>query len=170
MRAEPPNSRRAVLVLVAGGGFQWQASQLLRDLAARHLVEIVTAADSVAVIERVFSDYTVHALPRVTDRARPSALATATGFAAAVLKACRLLRRTAPAGVVTIGSSLSVPLLIAARITRTPGVYIESITRVNRPSRTGRLIARLRLADRFYVQWPEAASLYRGAVYRGTVL
>jgi hypothetical protein len=62
-------------------------------------------------------------------------------------------------------------LLLAARalgVKRT--VFIESVTRVRKPTLTGRIISGLRLADRFFVQWPHLARMYRRAEYTGRLV
>ena len=72
-------------------------------------------------------------------------------------------------GVLTAGVNLAIPLGIAARLRGVPAVFVESISRVTRPSVTGRVVSLLNLADRIYVQWPEATALYRRARYEGSI-
>jgi beta-1,4-N-acetylglucosaminyltransferase len=56
--------------------------------------------------------------------------------------------------VLVLGTPHAVPMLLAARILGRPTVFVESITRVDQLSLTGRLVRRLRLASRLLVQWP----------------
>jgi UDP-N-acetylglucosamine transferase subunit ALG13 len=51
------------------------------------------------------------------------------------------------AGVISTGASIAVPAFLAARRQRLPGLYIESIARVTRPSLSGRLVQWSRVAD-----------------------
>jgi beta-1,4-N-acetylglucosaminyltransferase len=76
--------------------------------------------------------------------------------------AWRTLRRLDPAVVISTGAGLAVPFLLL----RT--VYVESFTRVEGLSLSGRLL--YPLAHRFFVQWPEAARHHRKAIYAGSVL
>jgi beta-1,4-N-acetylglucosaminyltransferase len=46
-------------------------------------------------------------------------------------------------------------------------VYVESITRIEAPSLSCRLIAPI--TARVYVQWPELARALRGSLYVGSV-
>jgi beta-1,4-N-acetylglucosaminyltransferase len=66
--------------------------------------------------------------------------------------AFKLLRRFRPRAMVTAGAGVAVPFAWLARCFGTRVVYVESITRIDRPSLSCRLIAPV--ADRVYVQWP----------------
>lgn len=89
---------------------------------------------------------------------------------AAVVDAYKVIKEVRPDVVVGVGTSLSVPLMIAAKLLRRKSVFVESITRVQTPTMTGKILSRLRLADRIYVQWPESVSLYPRARYAGSIL
>jgi UDP-N-acetylglucosamine:LPS N-acetylglucosamine transferase len=84
--------------------------------------------------------------------------------------AYKTIKSVNPSAVIYVGTSIAVPLCFWAKYFRKKAIFIESITHVIKPSLTGKILSILRLCDRFYVQWPEAVKLYRGAVYKGTVL
>jgi hypothetical protein len=69
--------------------------------------------------------------------------------------------------VVTTGAGVAVPFAWFARLAGARVVYVESFTRIDSISLSCRLIRPV--ADRVYVQWPEAAGLVRGARYVGNV-
>src|SRR4051812_26204583 len=79
------------------------------------------------------------------------------------LHAWRLLRRLRPQVVVTTGAAIAVPFAWLARALGLRVVYIESITRIERPSLSCRLVAPV--ATRVYVQWPELVPHVRNAEY-----
>ena len=81
--------------------------------------------------------------------------------------AWRLLSRVRPRALVTTGAALAVPYVFAARARGVRIVYVESATRIDTPSLTGRLLAPV--ADRVYVQWPELAPKLRHARWLGAV-
>jgi beta-1,4-N-acetylglucosaminyltransferase len=85
-----------------------------------------------------------------------------------LFRARQLLTTVRPCALVTTGAALAVPFCWAARLTGVPVVYVESATRVNERSLTGRLVAPV--ADRVYVQWPDLLRAYRRARYVGNVL
>jgi beta-1,4-N-acetylglucosaminyltransferase len=82
--------------------------------------------------------------------------------------ASRILRAARPKVIVTTGAGLAVPFAWIGRVLGARVVYIESFTRIERASLSGRLVAPV--ADRFYVQWPELARSMRRARYTGTVI
>ena len=86
-------------------------------------------------------------------------------------RALAILVTTQPDCLLSVGSALAVPFGAAARVMRVPLFFVESMTRIKTPSRTGRLIQRLCLARRHYVQWPtlenDSGLTYAGAVSRG---
>jgi len=84
------------------------------------------------------------------------------------IRACRLLSRHHPAVVLTTGAAIAVPFAWFGRLWGAEIIYVESITRIDEPSTTLRLIRPA--ANRIYVQWPELAERVRGARYEGTVL
>lgn len=81
--------------------------------------------------------------------------------------AWRVVRTTRPAVVVTTGAGIAVPFCWVARLHGARVVYVESITRIDGPSLSLRLIAPV--ADRIYVQWPELVDQVPGSVYQGSV-
>ena len=82
-----------------------------------------------------------------------------------IMFAWRLMRETRPKVIVTTGAGPAVPFAWVGRLFGAKIVYIESLTRIERPSLTYRLIRPV--VSRTYVQWPELR--LPGALYRGTV-
>jgi beta-1,4-N-acetylglucosaminyltransferase len=78
----------------------------------------------------------------------------------------RVLRVSRPSAIVTTGAGVAVPFAWLASLRRIPVVYIESFTRIDELSMSGRMIRPI--AERLYVQWPEAPAKTRGR-YAGTV-
>ena len=82
--------------------------------------------------------------------------------------AWRLLRRVRPDAILSTGAGLAVPFFLVGKLLRIRLVYVESVTRTESISLSGRLL--YPLADRFFVQWPEVAKRLRRAEYAGSVL
>ncbi len=70
-----------------------------------------------------------------------------------------VVRRHRPDVLLSTGGGITVPAFVAGKLMGARLIYVESLTRVNGPSLTGRLI--YRLVDRFFVQWSEAATRSR---------
>jgi beta-1,4-N-acetylglucosaminyltransferase len=85
-----------------------------------------------------------------------------------LMLAVRVVRRHRPAAIVTTGAGVAVPFAWIGRVYGARLVYVESITRINELSLSGRLIAPM--THRLFVQWPELAGAVRRARYAGHVL
>lgn len=81
--------------------------------------------------------------------------------------ALRLIRRSKPDVILSTGAALAVPFFIVGKLFGVRLVYVESLTRIHGPSLSGRLV--YPFSNRFFVQWPEAATLSR-AEFAGRVL
>lgn len=82
--------------------------------------------------------------------------------------AWKVLRRRRPDAILSTGAGLAVPFFLVGKLLRIRLVYVESVTRSESISLSGRLV--YPLADRFFVQWPAAAARLRRAEYAGAVL
>lgn len=82
--------------------------------------------------------------------------------------AWRLLRRERPDAILSTGAGLAVPFFIAARPLGIRAVYVESVTRTESLSLSGRIV--YPLASGFFVQWPAVAERFKRARYEGAVL
>jgi UDP-N-acetylglucosamine:LPS N-acetylglucosamine transferase len=81
--------------------------------------------------------------------------------------AVRVVRRVRPVAIVTTGAGVAVPFGWVGRLFGARVVYVESLTRIEGPSLSYRLL-RPCLA-RTYVQWPELERALPGARFHGTV-
>jgi beta-1,4-N-acetylglucosaminyltransferase len=81
--------------------------------------------------------------------------------------AWRVLRARKPDVILSTGAALVVPFFILGKLLRRRLVYVESLTRIESVSLSGRLV--YPLADEFFVQWPQAARRARMR-YEGSVL
>lgn len=84
------------------------------------------------------------------------------------LTAVRLLRAVRPRVVLTTGAGVAVPFAWVGRLLGARVVYVESLTRIERPSLSCRLIAPV--ASRMYAQWPELTEDLPRARYLGSVV
>jgi len=84
-----------------------------------------------------------------------------------LMLAWRTIARTRPSVILTTGAGVAVPFAWVARLRGARVVYVESFTRIDRPSLSCRLISPV--ATRVYGQWPEFAAAVHGARYAGNV-
>jgi UDP-N-acetylglucosamine:LPS N-acetylglucosamine transferase len=83
------------------------------------------------------------------------------------VRAGRLLARHRPATVLTTGAAIAFPFAWLGRLFGAEIIYVESVTRIESPSTTLRLVRPA--ANRIYVQWPEMTERVPGSRYDGTV-
>jgi UDP-N-acetylglucosamine:LPS N-acetylglucosamine transferase len=81
--------------------------------------------------------------------------------------AWRLVRAERPRALITTGAGVAVPFAWCARLLRIPVIYVESFTRIEGLSLSGRMIAPA--ASKVYVQWPELAATSSRLHFAGNV-
>lgn len=140
--AEP--GRRALLVCSPGG----------------HLLQMLHLQGAWEGIDRTWitlaapdSDYLLRDERRVL--ARGPTNRSARALLANLRLAWRVVRRERPDVILSTGAALAVPFFLIGKLFGARLVYVESLTRTDRLSLSGRLV--YPLADAFFVQWPEAA-------------
>ncbi len=82
--------------------------------------------------------------------------------------AWRILRRRRPDVILSTGAGLAVPFFLIGKLLGIRLVYVESVTRTETISLSGRLV--YPLTDRFFAQWPQAAERLGRAEYAGDIL
>lgn len=84
-----------------------------------------------------------------------------------VVLAWRTIREQRPDAIISTGAALAVPFFLVGRLHGCRLVYVESLTRTDSLSLSGRMV--YPLAHAFFVQWPNATRLKR-ARYVGGLL
>lgn len=165
------------MVTLTGGGFLWEAKALIKALGTGYCYHYVTAhydflktPDAMGKLVSGLPEGKIHTICRTTTMSEKSFWKRVRNTLISLRDAYKVIKKVDPIAVICIGTSLAIPLCFWAKVFRKRTIFVESITRVSQPSLTGKILSTLRLCDRFYVQWPEAVNLYRGSIYRGTVL
>ncbi|MBW2570108.1 MAG: hypothetical protein JRD93_18365 [Deltaproteobacteria bacterium] len=164
-------SKKKILVTLTGGGFLWEAQALIKGLGKDYDYQFVTTPDAAGKVGVVdIPDGKVHIIAKSTTMNVKSSAEKVKNTLSSFRDAYKVIRKVDPFAVICVGSSIAVPLCFWAKCFRKKAIFVETITRISKPSLTGKIISALKLCDRFYVQWPEGVSLYKGAIYAGTVL
>jgi beta-1,4-N-acetylglucosaminyltransferase len=79
-----------------------------------------------------------------------------------------ILKREKPNVIISTGAGLAVPFIIIGRIMGIKTIYLESITRCEELSLSGRLS--YSFASLLLVQWPELAEKYKKTLYKGRIM
>ncbi len=84
------------------------------------------------------------------------------------LQALFILFKENPDVIVTPGSDVPVPFCYIAKLLGKKVVYIESWSRVRKPSLSGKMV--YPIADLFFIQWEDLKIRYPKAVYAGRLM
>ncbi len=162
-------SKPLVLTILSGGGFTFETRCLLGALGEHVELFYLRTEWGGVPGEGGLPPGRDRLVPSFATVTRPSRLASIRAFLGTFAAACMVLRREPVQLVLAIGCSHAVPMFLAARLMGRRTLFVESITRTDRLSGTGRLVLRLRLATRFLVQWPGLQRRTPGAGL-GTIL
>ncbi len=112
---------------------------------------------------------TSHRVPTFQTVSKKSTSQSIYAFLQVFFTTLAVISRSRVGSVLGVGCSHTVPMFLAGRVLRRKNVFIESITRVNDLSNTGKLVYQMRLSQLFIVQWPGLNALYPRSTL-GTVL
>jgi glycosyltransferase involved in cell wall biosynthesis len=150
---------RALLVCSPGGHLQ----QMLALKPAWEPLDVSWATLPGRDVEHILAGERVALGHGPTNRSLPNLLRN-------IVFARRLLRRLRPDVIVSTGAGLAVPFFVMGRLAGARLVYVESLTRREGLSLSGRLVSPL--AHEVFVQWPHAVSgraRYVGNLFSETV-
>ncbi|KAJ9690933.1 hypothetical protein PVL29_013203 [Vitis rotundifolia] len=94
----------------------------------------------------------------------------------AIAHALWIMIKIRPQVILCNGPGTCLPLCVIAFLFKVVGIrwsstfYVESIARVRRLSLSGLLLYKLRMADQFFVQWPQLQKKYPRAHYVGCLM
>lgn len=73
-----------------------------------------------------------------------------------------------PKVLLTTGAAPAVPFSIVSKLIGTKVIFVESLSRINKPSLTGKIM--YQIADEFYIQWPGLKKIFPNALYFGNLI
>lgn len=85
-----------------------------------------------------------------------------------LILAIKILRRENPDVVISTGAGVSVPFIYIANLLKIKTIYIESLTRINSLSMSGKMV--YPVVDHLIAQWPELEERYGKAIFIGQVI
>jgi UDP-N-acetylglucosamine:LPS N-acetylglucosamine transferase len=170
------NERPLVLVTLFGGGWHREMNLILERLPANRM--------RFAYAYGYFGD--VHGAGKLdtphpgmrwpirflgpTRKQRFHRVRNAWHLLVSCVEAFRIVRRARPDVILGISTASTAGLFLAGRIFGAKCIYVESLTRVERLSLTGRILYHSRLAHVVYAQWPQLRLRYPRVRFAGAVL
>ncbi|MGH6876183.1 MAG: hypothetical protein ACREHV_02265 [Rhizomicrobium sp.] len=108
-------------------------------------------------------------VPMLSTRTRIPLRRRVYAFLSTFNMTAQLVRRRRVDAIVCVGCNHAAPMFLAGRLLASKTIFIESVTRVDRLSTTGKVIYYFRLASIFIVQWPDLQISYPSSRL-GTIL
>lgn len=135
-----------------------------------HLFEVLQLAQAFPDAETFFFSYDADTTRRLENAyVVPNKPYSPFRFVANLVYTFRIFRKERPGFIVSTGAEIAIPAFLAARALGIPTAYVECGAQVTQPSLTGRIL--IRLADHFFVQWPELLGAYNSkAQYEGSLI
>jgi Oligosaccharide biosynthesis protein Alg14 like len=158
-----------VLTLLCGGGFLFETKCLLRQMRGKEVFTYLSTEFGGQPGFEGVPDGSNTRIPTSATVTNPSIWKIIKSFTVTLGTTMSVLRQRSIKSVIVVGASYTVPMLLAGRISGLKTVYIESITRADRLSNTGRIVYHLRLASLFVVQWPALQKTHKRSTL-GTIL
>jgi len=152
-----------VLFVLGSGGHTARGLILSNQIRAEK--SFIVPWESEVTKKKVQRNYFSVLSPRF--RAKDNVLMTVLRTLILFLHSLLILLVVRPKAVISTGSGLTIPPFLIAKFLRIKTIYIESPSRVYRPSIAGKLL--IGKVDLWLSSWPELAERYKGVEYRGMV-
>ncbi|MFW9848201.1 MAG: hypothetical protein ACFFF4_03625 [Candidatus Thorarchaeota archaeon] len=152
-----------VMFVTGSGGHTKRSIQLSEKITADKI--FVVPFESELTKQKVGSNYISVISPRY--QAKSNLILTIIRTLFLFLHGLLILIITRPNVVISTGSGLTYPIFMMAKFLRIKTIYIESPSRVYRPSKAGALL--LGKVDLWLSSWPELARRYEGVEYMGMI-
>jgi UDP-N-acetylglucosamine:LPS N-acetylglucosamine transferase len=94
-------------------------------------------------------------------------LIVALKYVRLTLQSARALWRVRPRAILHSGPGIAIPAALLGKMAGAKVIYVENGARVHTLSRSGRLM--YRVADLFFVQWPELKARWPDSIYAGSL-
>jgi len=164
------NTKLRIMIPLMSGGMLWQARSIVERLGPGYEYLFVTAPEDMPAVQHHMPNRELHVVPLPSSSGLMTVGQKVTAVPRSFWHAARQIQRLRPHVILCVGTCLAIPLFLMGRLAGAKTIFVESLTRVTELSRTGWMVARLRLADRMYVQWPALAKGHPGVRYQGNVL
>src|SRR5579859_1382354 len=139
--AQPPVqlSTPKLLVGLGGGGFLLESQSLLRRLGTACRYAYIISEDCAVPPNLIGAE--IHKMRPIALLSEPHWWQRVPAFLTALMQTYNAVTQSKPDCVLCVGSAMAVPLYIVARLSGIRTVFIESITRFDRPSMTAKLVS-----------------------------
>ena len=153
------NKKKICLISSSGGHFEQLL--MLRKLSEEFEIFIVTEKTKYNKKDKKINHYLLQ-----INRKEPLFIIKMIGN---LIKSLYIYILERPDVIISTGVLATIPMLFIGHAFHKKVIYIESFAKINSPTKTGKLIYDKKIADRFYVQWPDMLKIYPNAIYKGGI-
>ena len=156
-----------LLTVLGEGGHTAELLNLVALLGVKYKYHYIIAKNDNLSYKKITIPGPVHRLYRAREK-------TAKIFDAIIktiidgIKSFLILIRIKPDAILSCGPAIAVPVSIAGKILGKRIIFVETGSRVNYLSLTGRIM--YHCADLFFVQWPQLKKKRPRAIYAGRLI
>jgi len=158
-------SKPKLMIVLGSGGHTTQMVRITEMLHHIYDFEYVINDDDDKSAEKINYVGDIHVIARPRRVYDKSIIRSIYLTIQSICQAFGIIRKSKSVGIISAGPGLAVPLFIWASLLKKRRIFIESWSRVDTKSATGRIC--YYLSDVFIVQWPELIKKYPKAIYAG---
>ena len=149
------------ICLISSSGGHFEQLLMLRKLSEEFKVFIVTEKTEYNKKDKKINHYLIQ-----VNRKEPLFILK---MFVNLIKSLYICIMEKPDVIISTGVLATIPMLFIGHAFHKKVIYIESFAKINSPTQTGKLIYNKKIADRFYVQWPDMLKIYPDAIYKGGI-
>ena len=158
---------KKLLVILGEGGHSSELLNLVDLLGDIYEYHYIISEEDNLSDQRIRLPGQVYKLPRPRGKETGAGTAMVKTILAA-MRALTILRQVRPSAVVSTGPAIAVPVSMMSKLVGAKVIFIETGSRVRSLSLTGKIM--YRLADLFFVQWPDLVKELPKALYAGRLI
>lgn len=156
--------KKTVLLTLGSGGHTKQSIILSKDIGNKVNYEYVINNDDNISEQKILYKGKIFKIIRPR-KLNENKIFTIFRTAISFFDALSIILRSKSKMVISTGPGLAFPLMFWAKVFGKKTVFIESWSRVTKPSLAGKLC--YRISDQFFIQWPDLKRQYPKATYAG---
>jgi len=158
-------SKPKLMIVLGSGGHTIQMIRITEMLCDFYDFEYIVCDDDDKSVKKINIIGEVYVITRPRRYYDKSFIRSVFLTIRSTFEAFSIIAKSSSIGVVSAGPSPTVPILLWATVFKKKRIFIESWSRVNKGSTTGKIC--YYLSDLFFVQWPELLKKYPKALYAG---
>lgn len=157
------------LFVAGGGGFAWESKQILTSFDNNEVGYVLFYPSESYEFRAFFKARNAVLIDSITHR-DGFRVQHISNFFRSLLVVRTHFKKHKITTVIGMGASLSIIAFIFGRFYGCNTIFIESVTRTESLSSTGKLLLKLGLTKQVLVQWPEMEDASKSIFYKGNVL